>query len=64
MDMHDRDHPVVANDELLWEQRIEALVERKVSERFDRLQAVIAQALAQVQVRAKVIDTPITEIAP
>ena len=50
MDMHDRDPRVDAYDDALrWEQRIEALVERKVAERFDRLQAVIDQALAQVR---------------
>jgi peroxiredoxin family protein len=35
--------------DLLWEKRIEELVERKVAERFDRLQASIDQALGQVR---------------
>lgn len=43
--MPDQDH----NDTLMWEQHIETLVDRKVAERFDRLQASIDQALAQVR---------------
>jgi peroxiredoxin family protein len=36
--------------ELLWEKRLEELVERKVAERFDRLQASMDQALGQLRV--------------
>src|SRR5688500_5712034 len=35
--------------DLLWEKRLEELVERKVAERFDRLQASIDQALGQLR---------------
>jgi peroxiredoxin family protein len=36
-------------DDRLWEQHIEAMVERKVAERFDHLQASIDQVLAQAR---------------
>lgn len=41
-------HSDIATDPL-WEKRLEELVERKVAERFDRLQASIDQALGQLR---------------
>ena len=46
--MPDQDNISTRYDASMWEQQIEALVERKVAERFDRLQASVDQALAQV----------------
>jgi peroxiredoxin family protein len=43
------DNRALSDDEFLLEQRIEALIERKVAERFDRLQASVDQALAEVR---------------
>ena len=42
-------HVSVPADKRMWEQHIEAIVERKVAERFDRMQASIDQALAQAR---------------
>jgi len=39
-----------ATENLLWEKRVEELVERKVAERLDRLQASMEQALEQRRV--------------
>jgi peroxiredoxin family protein len=39
-----------ATEDLIWEKRVEELVERKVAERFDRLQASIEQVLEQRRV--------------
>jgi len=43
------DNWALSGDEFLLDQRIEALIERKVAERFDRLQASVDQALAAVR---------------
>ena len=43
-----------ASNDLLLEQRLEALVERKVTERFAQLQASIDQALSQAQTTSTV----------
>jgi peroxiredoxin family protein len=45
--MSDQADKQVPGNDLLLEQRLEALVEQKVAERFERLQASIEQALAQ-----------------
>ena len=47
--MHSQGESALSDKELFWEKRLEELVERKVAERFDRLQASIEQALGQVR---------------